>query len=309
MTSPRTTSNAPAVGGAPSPAVVIPDLSSAPPPPSLASTVGTPESVPALCAALSDPEKRTRMTAAVAIGKLKAPESVPVLLVALNDREWVVRQAAVYALGEIGSTQALPAFTAALTDPDSEVRYAAAWALDKAKAPEAVPALVASAGADTNLDVRRAAAEALGGIRYSGFAIAIPRVREPVAPPVCNPTAVLSRLHELRQLAQECFAVLTLNGKNAVIDRHIVSIGTANQSIAMPRDVFHRAIVDGATSIILAHNHPGGDPKPSAADLEITRKFVAAGSLLGITVLDHLIVTQCAYTSIREAGLCDFTAE
>jgi DNA repair protein RadC len=104
------------------------------------------------------------------------------------------------------------------------------------------------------------------------------------------------------------FCVLTLNGKNRLIRRHLVSLGTANSTLVHPREVFRPAIQDGAVSIIVAHNHPSGDPSPSANDIRITKNLVEAGKIIQIGVIDHLIVGSTTH-SLRESGLVDFYTE
>jgi DNA repair protein RadC len=89
---------------------------------------------------------------------------------------------------------------------------------------------------------------------------------------------------------REIFAILILDGKNRVVSIHKVSEGSLNQSIVHPREVFKAAILANAAAIIMAHNHPTGDPTPSREDIEITRRLREGGELLGIKVLDHVIV-------------------
>ena len=92
--------------------------------------------------------------------------------------------------------------------------------------------------------------------------------------------------------------VIMLNGKNQVTAINTVSIGTLTSSLVHPREVFKPAIITNAASIILAHNHPSGDPKPSPEDLTITKRLKEAGELLGIPVLDHIIIGY-SYFSIE----------
>ena len=94
--------------------------------------------------------------------------------------------------------------------------------------------------------------------------------------------------------------ILTLNTKNRVIGTHLISIGTLDASLVHPREVFRPAILDSASSIILVHNHPSGDPTPSKEDLAVTRRLEDAGKLLGIDVLDHIVVASGGAVSIRE---------
>ena len=83
----------------------------------------------------------------------------------------------------------------------------------------------------------------------------------------------------------------------------VVSIGVINASIAHPREVFRRAIVEGATSIFVAHNHPSNNPDPSDADIVITRKLREAGEIIGIKLVDHIIFTHTNYQSLRAISL------
>ena len=102
---------------------------------------------------------------------------------------------------------------------------------------------------------------------------------------------VFNHLHEkLRDEKQENFIVLMLNTKNHVIGEERISKGTLDSSVIHPREVFKSAIKNSASRIILAHNHPSGDPMPSQADLEITEKVVEAGEILKIPVVDHIII-------------------
>lgn len=98
-------------------------------------------------------------------------------------------------------------------------------------------------------------------------------------------------LSDIRTKKQEHFVVLTLDGADRLIDRHIVSIGTVNASLIHPRDVFTPALSDNAASIIVAHNHPGGSLEPSSADAAVTERLKCAGGLLGITMQSHIVVT------------------
>jgi DNA repair protein RadC len=99
-------------------------------------------------------------------------------------------------------------------------------------------------------------------------------------------------LSDIRNKKQEHFVMLTLDGADRLIDRHIVSIGTVNASLIHPRDVFALALQDNAASIIVAHNHPGSSPTPSAADVEVTKRLKEVGMLLGITLQSHIILTK-----------------
>src|SRR6266704_3954800 len=101
----------------------------------------------------------------------------------------------------------------------------------------------------------------------------------------------------------EVFYVLTLNTQSRVVSCQEVTRGILNSSLVHPREVFRLAIAFGAAGIIVAHNHPSGDPTPSADDRAITRQLVDAGRLLDIPVYDHLVLGAARYLSFAEAGL------
>jgi len=106
----------------------------------------------------------------------------------------------------------------------------------------------------------------------------------------------------LNQETKEYFLTLHLDGKNRIVCMEEVSVGSLNQSIVHPREVFKTALLSSAAAIVLIHNHPSGDPTPSREDREITRRLKEGGDLLGIRVLDHIIVGE-SYLSFVEQGL------
>jgi len=120
-----------------------------------------------------------------------------------------------------------------------------------------------------------------------------------------RPEQVENYLKDIKDLAQEVFVVVSLNIRNQVIQRHLVAMGTVNSAVVHPRECFRPAILDGATSVIFAHNHPSGDPSPSAEDIRVTRQLIIAGQHIGIQVLDHAVVGEHTL-SMRETGLCEF---
>jgi len=101
---------------------------------------------------------------------------------------------------------------------------------------------------------------------------------------------------------REHFTVLCLDTRNNLID-NVVSVGTLNASLVHPREVFNQAILNHASHVIVAHNHPSGDPLPSEDDVATTRRLVEAGKILGIAVVDHIIVTKDNYCSLKERGI------
>ncbi len=110
-------------------------------------------------------------------------------------------------------------------------------------------------------------------------------------------------MNDMRFLDREHFQVICLNTKNHITDRETVSIGGLASSLVHPREVFKNPIKKSAAAIILIHNHPSGDPTPSSEDLEVTRRLVEAGRILGIDVLDHVVIGDNRYCSLKEKGV------
>ncbi|MGM8213000.1 RadC family protein [Virgibacillus sp. W0430] len=109
-------------------------------------------------------------------------------------------------------------------------------------------------------------------------------------------------MEEMRNLNQEHFVVLFLNTKNQIVHRQTIFIGSLNASIVHPREVFREAVKRSAASIICAHNHPSGDPSPSQEDIHVTKRLVQAGKMIGIELLDHLIIGNKRFVSLKEKG-------
>jgi DNA repair protein RadC len=107
----------------------------------------------------------------------------------------------------------------------------------------------------------------------------------------------------MRDLAWEEFRVLLLNTQHAVLRERLVTRGVLDGSLIHPREVFKDAIVESAAAILLVHNHPSGDPTPSAEDRAVTRQLAAAGEVVGIPVLDHVVIGDGRYLSFVEAGM------
>ena len=103
-------------------------------------------------------------------------------------------------------------------------------------------------------------------------------------------------------LDREHFVVLLLDGKNKPIGYNVVSVGTLTASLVHPREVFKTAIMENAAAIVLAHNHPSGDPTPSAEDHAVTQQLVHAGDILGIRVLDHVVISEGEHYSFCDHG-------
>jgi DNA repair protein RadC len=125
---------------------------------------------------------------------------------------------------------------------------------------------------------------------------------------VRHPLEVLPLVAEYATKRQEHLICFSLNGAGKIIATRVVTVGTLTNTLIHPREVFTDPIADRAAAIILVHNHPSGDPSPSNADIQITRRLVQAGKLLGVEVEDHIIVTpEGRHTSLRQAGYMDLS--
>ncbi|WP_330999267.1 RadC family protein [Rossellomorea arthrocnemi] len=109
-------------------------------------------------------------------------------------------------------------------------------------------------------------------------------------------------MNDMRFLSQEHFVCLYLNTKNQVLHKQTIFIGSLNASIVHPREVFKEAFRRSAASIICIHNHPSGDPTPSREDIEVTKRLVECGRIIGIDILDHLIIGEKKFISLKEKG-------
>lgn len=118
-----------------------------------------------------------------------------------------------------------------------------------------------------------------------------------------TPKEIWEELKDLRNHKKEHFVIFYLDSRNQEIKREIISIGSLNANLVHPREVFEPAVRNLAAQIILAHNHPSGDPTPSEDDLEITKRLVEAGKILGIEVIDHIIVAKNDFFSFKERKL------
>lgn len=116
-----------------------------------------------------------------------------------------------------------------------------------------------------------------------------------------NAQDVYDYLSDMRALPKEHMRGLYLNSHGRIIRDEVISIGTINSNIIHPREVFHPAIASNAAAVVIAHNHPSGEARPSEEDLEITKQLVQAGKILGIKLLDHVIITKDAYTSVIQS--------
>ena len=118
-----------------------------------------------------------------------------------------------------------------------------------------------------------------------------------------GPADVFRHFHPtLRDAPHERFLVLLLDGRHRLLRHEMVSQGTLTASLVHPREVFRPALRESAAALLLVHNHPSGDPTPSAEDREVTARLVRAGELLGVPVLDHVVVAERGWSSLRESG-------
>ncbi len=120
---------------------------------------------------------------------------------------------------------------------------------------------------------------------------------------ISYPVDIIPLITHYADRKQECFLSLSMNGAHEVNAVRIVSVGLVNKTIVHPREVFADPIIDRAAAIIVAHNHPSGNVKPSREDIEITARLKEAGLTLGISLLDHIIFSQKSYYSFLENGI------
>ncbi len=120
---------------------------------------------------------------------------------------------------------------------------------------------------------------------------------------ICSPKDVYTLMYpKMREQKKEKFITLCLDTKNQILKEEVVSIGSLNASIVHPREVFKSALMESSASVIMVHNHPSGDPSPSREDIMVTEKMVEGGKLLGIDVLDHIIIGDGKYVSLKDEG-------
>jgi DNA repair protein RadC len=128
---------------------------------------------------------------------------------------------------------------------------------------------------------------------------------DPMTRPVINSPQDVAHLvmEEMRYLDREHFRVVSLSTKNHVLGISSISVGSLNSSLVHPRECFKEAIRRNSNAIILLHNHPSGDPTPSREDIDVTRRLSDGGQILGIEVLDHVIIGDNRYISLKERGI------
>jgi DNA repair protein RadC len=118
-----------------------------------------------------------------------------------------------------------------------------------------------------------------------------------------SPQDVWHELRDIRDHKKEHFVVFYLDTRNQEIKREVISVGTLNANLVHPREVFEAAVKNNAAQIIIAHNHPSGDPAPSSEDIGLTRRLMEAGRILGIEIIDHVIVVKDTQSSLKELGI------
>ena len=129
------------------------------------------------------------------------------------------------------------------------------------------------------------------------------KINDSSLPTVHSVKDVLLQVSYLREKTREHLMAIYLNARNELLFRKHVFTGTLNASLIHPREIFNEALKQNAASVILAHNHPSGDAEPSQDDLEITKRLIEAGKIMGIDVLDHIIITKTKIFSFKEKGL------
>jgi DNA repair protein RadC len=120
---------------------------------------------------------------------------------------------------------------------------------------------------------------------------------------------IIKMTEELKDKKQEYFLTFTLDGAHNLIEKRTVFIGTLNQNLVHPREIFADAITDRAAGILFVHNHPSGNTEPSKGDISITDRLIEVGKLMGINVVDHIIVSKDGYFSFNEKGMINREGE
>jgi len=128
-------------------------------------------------------------------------------------------------------------------------------------------------------------------------------VGEETLPKIESIKDVIAQMSYLRDKTREHLAALYLNARNELVFKKHIFVGTLDANIAHPREIFEHALANHAASVILVHNHPSGDPQPSKADLEITKRILEAGKIMGIDVLDHVIIAKNKIFSFKQKKL------
>jgi DNA repair protein RadC len=126
------------------------------------------------------------------------------------------------------------------------------------------------------------------------------KISSPTKITIDNAKDTFAQVAALRDKKQEHLIALFLNARNELLAKETIAVGTLTANLISPREIFTRALDHLAASVVLAHNHPSGDPKPSEEDIRITEKLIAAGKVMDVTLFDHLIVSTDGYFSMRQ---------
>jgi len=122
-------------------------------------------------------------------------------------------------------------------------------------------------------------------------------------PTIIDAKDAMAQLMDLREVKREHFVALYLNARNQLVHKETISMGTLNANLVHPREVLEPALKYSAANIMVAHNHPSGDPKPSEDDMEITKRLVEVGKIMGVELLDHVIIATNSHFSFKEEKL------
>jgi len=133
--------------------------------------------------------------------------------------------------------------------------------------------------------------------------ISLMTVAEAEGPKVSCGEDFAAQCKDMENMSQESFHVFTLNQKNKIIDRHMVSLGSLTSTLVHPREVLRPAIISASAAICIVHNHPSGDPEPSGDDKALTKRIASACDLMGIRLLDHVIIGRGQHFSFVDEGL------
>ncbi|QTQ11255.1 DNA repair protein RadC [Treponema parvum] len=176
--------------------------------------------------------------------------------------------------------------------PVDELSEKIASMLNTINYPDLVPELLKIKGVGTGRALALAAAIELGRRKTRHLKAVIKQ-----------PSDIIPFIKHYALEQKEHFLCITLNGAHEIIKIHVTSVGTLNKTLIHPREIFSSAIVENAAAIILSHNHPSGNPEPSAEDIESTKALLEGTKLLGITLLDHIILGGDLYYSFAEHKL------
>lgn len=149
-------------------------------------------------------------------------------------------------------------------------------------------------------------------MKYSVVMLQLPMVKEASSTKIRSPEELSAMCEDMRLLAQETFHVFCIDARNKLIERQMVSMGLADATLIHPREVYRCALLASASAIMVAHNHPSGDPTPSAEDLRITQQLIEAGRIIDIKLIDHIVIgrksgSEKGFISMREEGLVNFS--